>query len=87
MQLQDSLRKLLPNQPVIVFGSLVHTARFNEDSDIDLAIEAEPPGLSIFRLSSLLAEQLGRRVDIVLLPECRFRDRVLREGELWTQLA
>jgi len=31
----------------------------------------------------LLAEEMGRPVDIILLSECRFRDRIAREGEIW----
>ena len=58
--------------------------RLNEASDIDLALESEPAGMSVYQLTSLLAERLGRRVDVVLLPECRFRDRIVREGEKWT---
>lgn len=40
--------------------------------------------MSVYQLTSLLAERLGRRVDVVLLPEYRFRDRIVREGEKWT---
>ena len=58
--------------------------RLNEASDIDLALESEPAGMSVYQLTSLLAERLGRRVDVVLLPEYRFRDRIVREGEKWT---
>lgn len=84
--LQAALRDLIPNESVIVFGSLLKPGRFNEASDIDLAFEAEPKGLSQYQLSSLLSERLGRPVDIVLLPECRFGDKIKREGTLWTLL-
>ncbi len=82
--LDAALRELIPNERVIVFGSVTKPGRFNEASDIDLALEAEPKGISQYQLSSLLAEQLGRPVDVVLLPECRLRDKIVREGELWT---
>jgi hypothetical protein len=49
-----------------------------------VAFESEPAGLSPFQLISLLAERLGRKVDMVLLPDCRFRDKILREREAWT---
>jgi predicted nucleotidyltransferase len=49
-----------------------------------VAFESEPAGLSCYQLTSLLAERLDRKVDLVLLPECRFRDKILREGETWT---
>jgi predicted nucleotidyltransferase len=83
-QLRSALCKLAPAEKVIVFGSLTKPGGFSETSDVDLALEAEPVGLSVCQLTSLLAESLGRPVDVVLLPECRFRDKILREGETWT---
>ena len=85
--LQTALRELIPNERVIVFGSLLKPGRFNEASDVDLALEAEPKGISQYQLSSLLSEMLGRPVDVILLPECRFSDKIKREGALWTLLA
>ncbi|MDQ3118163.1 MAG: nucleotidyltransferase domain-containing protein [Verrucomicrobiota bacterium] len=82
-QLRRALRTIVPAQRVVLFGSLVKPGRFSEISDIDLALEREPSGMTHYQLTSLLAERLGRRVDIVLLPECRFRDRIAREGEVW----
>lgn len=82
-QLRTALCELAPVESVIVFGSLLKPGRFNEASDVDLALESEPSNMSIYQLTSLLAEHLGRPVDIVLLSECRFRERVLREGERW----
>jgi predicted nucleotidyltransferase len=82
--LRDALRELLPQTPVRLFGSITQPYRFNEHSDVDLALEAEVPGLSIYQLISLLSERVGRRVDVLLLPECRFRDTILAQGELWT---
>src|ERR1019366_10132955 len=80
-ELHAALGELVAGRKVIVFGSLVKRGRFTENSDIDVAFESEPKGLSLYQLTSLLAERLGRRVDVVLLPECRFRDKILREGE------
>ena len=84
VELREALRALLPCQRVIVFGSLVKPGRFSEDSDIDLAIEREPSDVTICQLIGILGDRLGRRVDIVLLEDCRFRDRILREGKAWT---
>ena len=84
LSLHAALGEIVPARKVIVFGSLVKRGRFTENSDIDVAFESEPAGLSRYQLTSLLAERLGRRVDMVLLPECRFRDKILREGEIWT---
>lgn len=83
-ELRCALGEFVPARKVIVFGSLAKRSRFTENSDIDVALESEPAGLSLYQLTSLLAERLGRRVDVVLLPECRFRDKILREGEAWT---
>lgn len=85
-QLRTALRQLLPPGQVIVFGSLLKPGRFQENSDVDVALAEEPPGMSVFQLSSRLAEELGRPVDVVLLAECRFREKILREGETWTLL-
>jgi predicted nucleotidyltransferase len=82
--LRDALRELLPQTPVRLFGSITQPYRFNEHSDVDLALDAEVPGLSIYQLISRLSERVGRRVDVLLLPECRFRDKILAQGELWT---
>jgi predicted nucleotidyltransferase len=81
--LRAALREFLPAQTVVVFGSLMKRDCFSEVSDVDLAIETEPAGMTVYRLTSLLGERLGRRIDVVPLSECRFRDRILREGEAW----
>src|ERR1700737_2387955 len=83
-ELRNALQEFLPEQSVVLFGSLVKPDQFSEVSDVDFAIEKEPAGMTICQLTSLLGERLGRRVDVILLPECRFRERILREGEIWT---
>ncbi len=67
----------------VVFGSLVRADAFHSRSDIDVAIEQEPPGQTCYQLAALLEEELGRPVDVVLLGETRLRDKIIREGELW----
>jgi predicted nucleotidyltransferase len=83
-QLEEVLRRLLPGQVCWVYGSLVRRGGFREWSDVDLALEAEPIGRSICLLSTLLAEELGRPVDLVLLDETRLAEKIRREGERWT---
>lgn len=83
-RLRGVLRQIAPAQRVLVFGSLTKTHHFTEASDIDIALESEPAGMSLYQLTALLAEQMGRPVDVVLLPECRFRERIEKEGETWT---
>ena len=84
VELASALAEVLPGTTVTVFGSLVKAGRFTGDSDVDVALAEEPASISVFQLSSLLGERLGRSVDVVLLPECRFRARIEREGEVWT---
>jgi len=81
------LEEILPAQRVFVFGSLNAPGRFTDESDIDLALEAEPGSMSIYQLISLLSERMGRPVDVLLLDECRFREKIIREGESWTPQA
>ena len=82
-QLAIELHELIPGQEVIVFGSLAKPMGFNRDSDVDLALEKEPGGISAHALASMLQERLGRRVDVVLLGECRFSEKIRREGMPW----
>lgn len=84
LRLRDALRAIAPAEEVIVFGSLVKPGRFTENSDVDLALQTAPSATTIYQLSSLLAERMERSVDIVILPECRFAERIAREGETWT---
>ena len=81
--LRTALEALVPGERVWIFGSLTQPGRFNDASDVDVALEAEPAVMSAGRLSSELSERLARPVDVVLLETCRFRDEIRREGELW----
>jgi len=83
-RLQSALTELIPGQQVIVFGSLTRPGAFNDRSDVDLALESEPRQMSAERLTSELMERLERPVDVLLLNRCRFREKILREGEVWT---
>ena len=82
-RLRDALTELIPGERVIVFGSLTRPGVFNDASDVDLALEREPAALSAGCLMVELSERLGRRVDIVMLSECRLRTKIEREGETW----
>jgi predicted nucleotidyltransferase len=83
-RLRIVLAELMPGQKVIVFGSLTKPGLFNDRSDVDLALESEPAHMSQYQLISQLTEQLGRPVDVVLLAQCRFREKIRREGQAWT---
>ncbi len=69
---------------MILFGSLTKRGIFNDASDVDLALEGELLSLSTAELMAELSERLHRRVDILFLGGCRFREKIQREGEVWT---
>ncbi len=83
-RLQAAVRRHLPGQRVWLFGSLLEPGRFHVASDIDLAVESLPHGITLYTLTALLEEELGRPVDVVLLPDSRLREKIILEGELWT---
>ena len=83
-RLRRVLGELLPGQRIILFGSLTRRGVFHDRSDIDIALFEDPPGMNSWQLTGELMDRLGRPVDVVLLPACRFREKILREGEPWT---
>ena len=83
-ELRGVLREVLPASRVIVFGSLTRRGVFNAASDIDLALFEEPAGKNIFGLMAELEGRMRRHVDILLLEETRLKEKILREGEVWT---
>ncbi len=83
-RLRSLLERMLPGREVWIFGSVIRPGGFRESSDVDLALREEPSEISSYRLQSLLEESLGRPVDVVLLPESRFAETILREGQHWT---
>src|SRR5581483_2481945 len=78
-RLREVLTRIMPGKRVLLFGSIVQPGKFAEHSDIDLALETEPSGTTIYHLISILSEEMGRKVDVMLIDECRFKDKVLRE--------
>ncbi len=83
-RLRLALADLLPpGSEIWVFGSIVKAGRFREDSDVDVAVERLPPGLTEAWLQYELALRLDRSVDVLNLGETGLRDRILREGEKW----
>ncbi|MCX5973205.1 MAG: nucleotidyltransferase domain-containing protein [Coprothermobacterota bacterium] len=82
--LRNALAQILPGQVVYVFGSLIQPYRFRQASDVDVAFADLPPGLSIYRVQAELEEALKRSVDVLLLPETRFRQTIENEGGQWT---
>lgn len=76
-RLRQALSPLIPEEPVIVFGSLTKTGVFHDRTDVDLALETEPAALGALRLIGELRERLDRPVDLVLLAGCRFREELV----------
>ena len=83
-RLKAALTELVPGHLVYVFGSLTAPGRFNDRSDIDIAFEDELPTLNSWQLTAELMERLKRPVDVVILRNCRFAEKIRREGERWT---
>ena len=82
-RLRAALTELVPGRKVIVFGSLTRPGLFNDRSDVDLALEEEPADVDTLTLTAELMERLERPAHVVLLGKCRFRAKILREGEVW----
>lgn len=83
-RLREALHQIAPGERVLVFGSITRAYAFHDRSDIDIAFVDEPMALSRYQMQARLEECMGRPVDLVILPESRFRDKILREGEPWT---
>lgn len=86
-RLQTAVRRHLPGQRVWLFGSPLEPGRFHAASDVDLAVESLPAGFSLYTLMALLDEELGRPVDVVVLPESRLRGKILCLAEPCTTSA
>ncbi len=67
-----------------VFGSVTRPNRFVAHSDIDLAL-IEDSNMRQFQIIAMLSLWLDRDVDVILLDDCPFADKITREGIQWTQ--
>ena len=83
-RLKTALHQLAPGEPVIIFGSVTQRHGFHERSDVDIAFVEEPKEMSRYAMQSKLEEAIRHPVDFIILSECRFRDKIQREGEPWT---
>ena len=84
-RLRLALQTLVPGERVLVFGSVARKGGpFRADSDVDIAFEHVPARWSPYELASRIEELVGRPVDLVTLSECRFEEKLRREGEWWT---
>jgi len=80
---RTALARHVPGTTVWVYGSLVKPGRFHEWSDVDVALESLPAGMTLEYLQSLLSADVGREVDVCLLDRTRLRPVIEREGERW----
>jgi len=81
--LRESLARHLPGVPVWVYGSVLHEDRFHPASDVDLAVEWLPVGMTLDYLQSLVSRDVCREVDVCLVEHTRLRPRIEAEGERW----
>jgi len=83
-QLRAALRELAPGEAVYVFCSLTQPYKFHARSDVDIAFLEERGRCSQYQIICLIEEHLHRPVDVLILYETRLKDKIQREGELWT---
>lgn len=67
---------------VYLFGSVLQSGKFDQDSDVDLAV-AGLPKQGLYRFTAELMDQLGRAVDVVVMEEVHFAKTIIRKGLQW----
>jgi predicted nucleotidyltransferase len=82
--LRAALARRVPGTVVWVYGSLVKPGRFHDWSDVDVALESLPAGMTLEYLQSLLSADVGREVDVCLIDRTRLRPVIEGSGERWT---
>ena len=83
-KLRQAQREHLAGQAMWVYGSILDRGKFRRHSDIDVALERSPEGVSLYALQSLLTEATGHAIDISLLDETRLRRKIEMSGQRWT---
>ena len=83
-RLEETIAELLAGCGVWVYGSVLRPGRFEEHSDVDLALERLPEGKSLWLVQSLVSERVGREVDVCLLDETRLAAKIRATGQRWT---
>ena len=79
--LRTALARHVPGTAVWVYGSLVKPGRFHGWSDVDVALESLPDGMTLEYLQSLLSADVGREVDVCLIDRTRLRPVIEGSGE------
>lgn len=78
------MSKSIAFEKVYLFGTITKPYRFSEESDIDIAFV----GLKdedFFSALAYLSRNLGRDVDILQLEKHRLREKIIKEGIVWTR--
>jgi predicted nucleotidyltransferase len=65
-----------------IFGSLAQPSRFNDHSDIDVAVVM--PSDRFFDLAAELSRVLHTDIDLIPMERCHFAGKIRREGIRWT---
>lgn len=67
---------------IFIFGSVARKGTFHDRSDVDIGIEGLDP-LQHYAFVGELSGLLERDVDVVLLEECGFAERIKEKGLKW----
>jgi len=67
-----------------LFGSVAQKGKFRRDSDIDIAVSGLN-GLEHYAFTGEISDLLNRRVDVVLMEECRFARSIKEKGLKWNR--
>lgn len=83
-ELLPRLAAIIRFHEAYVFGSVLSSKRFRDDSDVDVAFV----GLhdkDFFPAMAWLSRELGREVDVIQLEGHRLADKIRKEGLRWTR--
>ena len=67
---------------IFIFGSVTREGAFHDDSDVDIGIEGLNP-LDHYAFVADISSLLERDVDVVLLEECGFAEKIKKKGQKW----
>ncbi|MGC8602617.1 MAG: nucleotidyltransferase family protein [Desulfomonilaceae bacterium] len=85
VQLDEALKVLSEKYSwteIFIFGSITRKGAFHDGSDVDIGIEGLDP-LDHYAFVADISSFLERDVDVVILEECGFADRIKEKGLKW----
>ncbi|MHB8204211.1 MAG: nucleotidyltransferase family protein [Desulfomonilaceae bacterium] len=65
-----------------IFGSVTREGAFHDGSDVDVGIEGLNP-LDHYAFVADISSLLERDIDVVLLEECGFAEKIKKKGQKW----